>query len=357
MSETKRNLFVGLTVLLGLGALGALAILFGKAPMSWFRSGGYELHVLFPHAAGIVEGTQVTVGGIRVGTVQEIKFVDASTFTGGVRVIVAVEPEYANGFRQGAAAQTMEPGLGMGRPPIEVKPGPEGAPRLASRSEIPGEVTSALDQLIPEELVGTFTDTAKFVGDAADALTPVLEELRVLVQHRTPEEVDQPGGPQGNLASAVARLDESFKQLSSLLGDEGMRGQLKNAVANLEAMTENGKGAVDDFRKAAGEAQGLMSDGREVVAKAGGAIDNINGNVDRVARKVIDVLDSGSRFTSELNVAAAKLNRGEGTLGKLLTDARLYESLVLTFERLGATIEDFRLLVKEWQKGRIRVAL
>ena len=54
---------------------------------------------------------------------------------------------------------------------------------------------------------------------------------------------------------------------------------------------------------------------------------------------------------------AEKADRGEGTLGRLLMDDRLYESLVLTFRRLAETVEEFRLLVKDWQRRGVKFGL
>jgi hypothetical protein len=64
-----------------------------------------------------------------------------------------------------------------------------------------------------------------------------------------------------------------------------------------------------------------------------------------------------SQILDGLAVASMNIQRGEGSLGKFVQDERLYESMVLTFERLTETIEEFKVLVKDWQKGKIRVGL
>ena len=37
-------------------------------------------------------------------------------------------------------------------------------------------------------------------------------------------------------------------------------------------------------------------------------------------------------------------------------DNDLYEAVVVTIKRLSATITDYQLLAKEWQKGKVKVS-
>ena len=52
---------------------------------------------------------------------------------------------------------------------------------------------------------------------------------------------------------------------------------------------------------------------------------------------------------------ADAISEGQGTLGRLVHDPKLYDALVLTAERLAKAVEEFRLLVEDWQKGKLRV--
>ena len=73
-------------------------------------------------------------------------------------------------------------------------------------------------------------------------------------------------------------------------------------------------------------------------------------------RALAETIGCGTSTVSRaINSLMEKVDRGEGTLGRLFLDDELYESLVLSFRRLGETVEEFRLLVKDWQKGKIRV--
>ena len=85
--------------------------------------------------------------------------------------------------------------------------------------------------------------------------------------------------------------------------------------------------------------------------------DSLDANVQRVARALIDDLDKAGEILDGLAVVALKIKRGEGSLGKFVQDERLFESMVLTFERLGETLEEFKKLAEEWRSGKSKIRL
>lgn len=357
MQETRRNLMVGLFVLVGLGALGALVILFGHAPGTLAGATGTPLHIHFPSAAGIRSGNMVTIGGLPVGRVLGVDFIDPKKFSAGVDAIVVIQSEYQ--IPDGSRAVTTEPGLGAGRPPIEIIPGPPGGKPLAANAVIQGTVMSAVAQFIPENVVNTLDKTTAQIGEAAAALTPVLNDMHELLLKRTPADVDRPGGPQGNLFSAIARLDTSFKNLNTVIGDPAVQSQVKDSIANIKDSTEGLKAAVADVRTAAKQAPELVDQWTNLAKTTQVAVEHADGQIADVGRRAGQTLDTLSKVGDNLYQITDSINRGEGTFGALLRNGKLYDALTLTVERLGKAFEEFEGLVKEWRTGKspIRVAL
>jgi len=338
MSETKRNFLVGFFVMGGLGALAILIVMFGQAP-TWLVAGEtYPLSIRLPSAAGIKQGTLVTVYGKTVGRVRDTEFVDPARLSEGVRVIIDID----KGFRlpAGSRAQTSEPGLGQGRPPIETLPGPADAPLLAAGEELPGRISSAAESLIPPRVLATFETVATQIGDAAGALKPVLEDLHGVLQPRLPSEVDVEGGPPGNLASASARLDATLKHFNEVLGDPAVQSNLRATFENLSKASEQSNVVLADLKVALEDARGGVEEYRKLAVKGQETLAKVDENVNAVGRQV-----------------TAGLNRGEGTLGRLLKDDRFYEALTLTSQRLAEMLTEFRALAEDWRKGKVRVAL
>jgi ABC-type transporter Mla subunit MlaD len=373
MEEGRRNLMVGVFVLAGLGALGTLIILFGQAP-TWLATGNtYPLHVHFDEVSGIREGNMVTVKGIEIGRVDQVDLQQpaapepppparaerreaANVLVAqnvGVDVVLAIKTRYL--IPAGSTAQTTEPMLGQGRPPIEIIPGPAGAAALPPGARIEGKIRRAIDSIFPSGVVGTFETTARQIGDAAEALTPVLDEMKQLLEPRPPSKVDQPGGPQGNMSSAVARFDASLKHFNEVLGDPQVKSQLRDTVANVHDMSEKGKKVMSDLETAATDAREFVGEARKVAAKADETLTNLDGRVTDVAQKTMDGLDRADRFLDYLNVIGEQVTSGKGTIGQLFMDGKLYEALTFTAERLGLAVEDARALIAEWRQGKVRV--
>ncbi len=354
MSETRRNFLVGLFALVGLSALATLIILFGQAPEWMMRKRAYQITVQFESAAGVRPGTQVTAGGIEIGRVLRANFRDASDLNAGASVELLLHEPFR--LKEGSRAETTEPGLGAGRPPIVIVPGPRSAAELASGSSIQGRIRPAVESLFPERIVTTLERTATQLGDAAAALKPVLEDVHLLLQPRRAAEVDAPGGPVGNVASAAARLDTALKNLNDVLGDTALQTSLKTAIENFRVLSEDGKAAIADVRVAAEQTKRVVTETEKVMVKAQGSLTQLDESVTRVANSTVGGIEQATRFFDEMTQAGQKLNRGEGTLGKLLVDGKLYDAIELTFRRLAQAAEELTLLVKDWQAGKIRVA-
>jgi phospholipid/cholesterol/gamma-HCH transport system substrate-binding protein len=359
MMEMRRNVLVGLFVLVGLIGAGTLAVLFGQN-VSWLGWGApdYTIRIHFESASGIRQDTLVTIGGLRVGSVRQVQFVDKLRFELGVSVEVVLDEGIT--LPVGSRAQTSEPGLGMGRPPIDIIPGPDDGSRLASGSTIPGRINRVMESLIPPTITATFEKTATQLGEAAAALTPVLEDMHEILQARTPAGVDAPDGPPGNLSSAMTRLDSTLKHFNTVLGDPQTQSSLKSAVTNIETMTQDGKLIAADLKLAASDARQFTTDARQMArdlsGKMTGTLENLDTRVNDLSRSLTADLELASTFLTQMNGLAERIGRGEGTIGRMMTDDRLYEAMTLTFRRLTETLDEFKNVAKQWQEGKIRVA-
>ncbi len=354
MEEMRRNVWVGLFVLCGVIALGTLVVLFGRGPTALMPGGTYPLIVHFDRVTAIREGNMVTVNGIDVGRVAAVGLVDPGQFEAGVNVRIAVDEQYI--IREGTRALATEPVLGQGRPPIELLPGLPGAEPLKPGAVIPGDVRGAIDSIFPPGVVSTFETAARQIGDAAEDLSPVLQNLEKLLASRAPEDADRAGLP-GNLTTAVARLDASLKHFNEVLGDPDVKSKVRETVANVHAMSVRGEKMMTELEGVASDGRAMMSDARQLVGKVDRSVDNLDARVNEATRALVESLDKVSTFLDHLNVVATQVRRGEGNLGQLVMDDKLYESLLISVERLSQSLEELRALIKEWREGKVKVGL
>jgi ABC-type transporter Mla subunit MlaD len=355
MDEGRRNLWVGIFVLFGLLALGTLIVMFGQGPTAVMGRGMYGLKIHFDEVSDIREGNLVIVKGIVIGRVVGVGLMDPAQFDAGVIVNVAIQEEFQ--IPEGSRALSTEPVLGQGRPPIEILPGAADAPPLAAGATIEGTVVSAIDTIFPKGVVTTFDSTARQIGNAAEALTPVLEELRVLLEQRDPSAVDASATLEGNLSTAVARLDASLAHFNEVLGDPAVKSQLREAVANVHEMSEQGKRAMTSIEAASKDGQALIADTREFVSRADGAIGNVEDELRQTTMALRASLGRIDNLLDDFAAITQQVRQGDGNVGRLVMDDRLYESLLVTAQQLTLAVDDFRELIAEWREGGLRVGL
>lgn len=354
MNESRRNLVVGTFVLFGLASLGVLIVLFGQVP-SWItRASTWTLPIHFDEVSGVREGTLVTLGGKTIGRVTSVEFIDPQHIDRGIVVMTAIDEEYR--VPAGARAETNEAIFGMGRPEVRIVIEVSTGEHLPEGQAISGRTAPAVEALFPPTIVDTLTTTATRLGEAAAALKPVLEDMHAMLEPRDPAAVDRALTP-GNLASAGRRLDTLLKGLNEIVGDPATRSQFKDTLANFHQLSVDGVEIGKELRAFSADLKSLADEVRTLTQKGGTTMENIDRNVNRVAGALVDNLDRMSEILDGLAVASINIQRGEGSIGKFVQDERLYESMVLTFERLTETIEEFKVLVKDWQQGKIRVGL
>jgi phospholipid/cholesterol/gamma-HCH transport system substrate-binding protein len=94
----------------------------------------------------------------------------------------------------------------------------------------------------------------------------------------------------------------------------------------------------------------LTTDASLTLTRTGTRVDELSKELGGRLEQLAVVLD---RFQS----VAGKIDKGEGTAGKLINDAKLYESLVDTSQELNLTIKDLRRLVEQWEQEGVTLKL
>jgi len=78
----------------------------------------------------------------------------------------------------------------------------------------------------------------------------------------------------------------------------------------------------------------------------------VDGKAERLVASLVNTSAEVGQAMSQLRLTIEKVNAGQGTAGKLVNDARLYETLVETTVQLDLLLKDFReLLDKISEKG------
>lgn len=293
----RTEIQVGITVL---GALFVLII--GVAWMKEFAFGrkAQVWHVTFPQTGGLGQSDEVQVNGIRMGAVQSMELI-------GDRVVVDLALSKEVQLTRDTRVAIRSVGM-MGERVIAVDLKNTGAV-YSPRDTIQGIYEMGL-----AEVMADLGGTTSAVADIAERLNKVVAVM------------DESGDFSGTL--------KNFR----LTSEELRRMAAENRAALRQTLT--------DFSSVARTARGLTT-GRETDLRR--AMDNFSQAAENMNR-LSNRLDS---LRATIQSVSSKVDRGQGTLGKLVNDEKLYTDLNSSIQSLKTLIEDIKANPKKYLKLEI----
>jgi phospholipid/cholesterol/gamma-HCH transport system substrate-binding protein len=144
-------------------------------------------------------------------------------------------------------------------------------------------------------------------------------------------------------ASAIADdVKEITGALREVLADPAMREQLKSTITNIDALTRELNAAAGENRE---ELAVIAQNLREVSEILSQVVQATGASVEQemaAVRKATETLD---RTAQNLESITGKVDRGEGTVGKLLNDESTIESINHTIDSVSDTVDEVNGLV------------
>jgi phospholipid/cholesterol/gamma-HCH transport system substrate-binding protein len=256
-------------------------------------------YAVYKNVGGLQPGTPVTINGFNVGTVNDIKFKDAS---GYLVVTFSVSSNFE--FSKNSKAELYDTGI-IGGKGIQIIPVFDGAP------------------------MGQSGDT--LLTDTRPGLTELLQ------QKLTPLQLKVEG--------AVSNADSLLMNVNDVLDDK-TRNSLRESIQGLTAVIEN-------FRKSAETLNGLMETNKSHIDSSLTNIHAITSNFARlsdtlVAANLGATIKNLEATMGNLNALLAKVEKGEGSLGKLMKNEELYNNMADASRELDLLLQDFRLNPKRY---------
>ena len=355
MEEMRRNIAVGLFMVVGLIALAWLMTSFGELP-AVLGGQTYEVKIVVKELTGIGEGAPINLSGVQIGRIKELRFKDPDHLDAGVQIIGAIGEEYQIPNTATAMVHPSGFGIGRGHVVIDVVEG-EQAPPLAPGEEIVGIMGGYFKGIIPDTLLATVeTNIARF-GRFVEELTPVAQDLHDLLDKHTIDDVDntaeQAREVTANLYTVVQRFDGTLKTFNETFGDPTVRDGLIEMFDNVRQMSVDGREAFGHIRETTAELQASL---QRITAKTEDGIDNTNRRIDEIAEDLRPVLLHSAELAASLSRLARALEQSEGTAGMFVHDPRLYESLLLTSQRLTELVDTIQRLAAKFElDGEIRL--
>jgi phospholipid/cholesterol/gamma-HCH transport system substrate-binding protein len=128
------------------------------------------------------------------------------------------------------------------------------------------------------------------------------------------------------VSATLASLESTSKKVDNLVGSEGSR--ISAILANVEAISGN-----------------LKQNNQKISA----ILNNINSITDQVAAANFkQTLDNANKAVTDLQTIVGKINNGQGSLGLLVNDAKLYDNLNNASKNLDNLMIDLKANPKRY---------
>jgi phospholipid/cholesterol/gamma-HCH transport system substrate-binding protein len=344
----KRSIRVGLLVSGALLILMVFLFFIGSEQKIFARKNEYEVRL--ENVTGLSQGNPVRMSGVTIGTIRDIKL-PQDPKQKQVEILLMIDRNYAERIRGDSRARLKKLGLLTGDSYIDVTAGTLQFPALEPGSIIPAQRGTDVEALITsgedlvenlvqisfslknilqrvdrgEGLLGEITTSPETKQRLTDTLLTTLNKTNAALAH-----MESGKGVAGKLlyddkyaeeltasisAAAksmqvlTAKIERSFESgdglVPALLNDAEGKRRVFELIENLRVSSAN----LATFTKSLETGQGLVP--RLLNDKAYGD----------------EALKEFTALVRQLNEVVTKINTGEGTAGKLISDPSVYESV------------------------------
>jgi phospholipid/cholesterol/gamma-HCH transport system substrate-binding protein len=237
------NLKVGLTVFLGLVALFIFLFIVGSE--NNFLSSKYELKIFIPNVMGLNDGSLVSLGGIKVGSVKSRVFATKDGVN-GVDVTLDILTSYKNNITVNSVAQVKTIGL-LGDQFVDISIGQKGERPLKEGEYITVKPTLTFDKLADkvEPMMDDFGGIMKNMRSITDSIAHGEGPVgRLINDSKTGKTLDNVLSNINSIASAISQKKGT---LGKLAYDSTLYDNLSQLTGNINSISDSvkaGKGSL-----------------------------------------------------------------------------------------------------------------
>lgn len=295
-SKKRTEVLVGLFLLIGFAVLGGLILQFGK--FSDLLRGQYLLTVVFDDASGVIKGSEVRMGGAKIGQVA-----DLPELNDAVQVEVRLAIRQAIRIPAGSAFQINSATLLGDKLIVVVPPLDRSLGFIAPKSRLKGSGAAGLEAL---------QSSAANVGKDVERMLKKTEQ--------TLTQVD----------GAVVDIQTASKQLAEAVGKINRTVLAEKNLAHLDTTLENLADTTQEWKTASAKLEPTLGEAREAIQAVRNAADRAEKTLKSADQTLAEVkpalaklpkaVDSFSATAAKAGEALDRMKRGEGLLGALASD-------------------------------------
>jgi phospholipid/cholesterol/gamma-HCH transport system substrate-binding protein len=307
MNKSSTELKVGIFAIIVIFILSYMTIKVGSLPLIWEK--GYRLYVEFDDVSGLDEQSRIKVAGVESGIVEKIELVD-----GKAKLTLIINPDVE--IYKNAKAYMRMSGL-LGDRYLAISTGTSDEPVLKN-----GDI---INNTVPAIDIGML---ANQLTTAADYLKNLTENLNNIFGENQRDDIRE----------SIYNLKVVTGNLKEISAEN--KGPLSRTIAQLDsftkALSDQGPGFMDDMRKVA---KNLGDKGPKLIDNLNKAASELKAVIEENRGTFRESMENVRTVSKSAGNIVQKIEQGEGTLGKLMKDDTLYNSLSKVSTEAGKSLD------------------
>ena len=286
----------------------------------------FQVYVQFATASGLETDTPVRFCGYQIGRVTQVMPPEVKTdlITGQkyhqAVCVLSIDNKYRTNIPSNVEVKLMTRGLGSSYLELKEDPSkPIAPPKDPNRPE------------------------TKYLVDGM-----YLQGSTGMTSEFFPEE------SQKKLDNLLQGIGAFVANANDILGDPNNKTNIKGSLAHFSDATRSATVAMEDAGRLMDQAIRTLEEFKTLAATGTGSLKNTDAQVERLVAAIVNTSSELGRAMTELRVTLEKANQGQGTVGHLVNDAKLYESLLESTDQLNRLLKDLQGLIDKISEKGLR---
>ena len=300
----------------------------------------YTLHIVFPAAPGVTIDTPVRKSGIQIGRVSNLELRES----GGVLLTLKIDARYP--LRRNETCRVSTGSLVTGDAVLEFVPSDD--PAAGSQLISDGEyLTNGVVETNPFEIIANMEGEMKSALDSIEAagneVSKLANSLNALIgtkDNRLANIVDKTDKALDNFNNAMASIDE-------LMGDEELKAKLKESLDKVPELFTQAEDTLNQVQVTLEKFNGVAVRAERNLANLEDFTAPLGERGEEISQQIVETIRNVNELLGNFAELSQALKNKEGTVGQLINNPELYETLTQTISEIEQLVRRLKPIVDD----------